>query len=42
MNGEIEGSNYYTESRDRVTWRFSGRRFRDRDVELMVSSQLDW
>ncbi len=42
MPGEIVGSNADTESRDRVTWRFSGRRFRDRDVELMVSSQLDW
>ncbi len=42
MPGEIVGSNADTASRDRVTWRFGGRRFRDRNVELMVSSRLDW
>ena len=38
MPGEIVGSNADSVARDRVTWTFSGRRFRDRDVELMVSS----
>ena len=42
MPGEIVGSNADTTSRDRATWKFSGRRFRDRDVELMVSSRLDY
>jgi len=39
MPGEIVGSNADTTLLDRATWKFSGRRFRDRDVELMVSSR---
>ncbi len=42
MPGEIVGSNSDSTSRDRATWKFSGRRFRDRDVELMVSSRLEY
>ena len=42
MPGEIVGSNSDSTSRDRATWTFSGRRFRDRDVELMVSSRLEY
>jgi hypothetical protein len=41
MPGEIVGSNADTVFLDRATWKFSGRRFRDRDVELMVSSRSD-
>ncbi len=40
MPGEIVGSNASDASVDRATWKFSGRRFRDRDVELMVTSRL--
>ncbi len=41
MPGEIVGSNASDASVDRATWKFSGRRFRDRDLELLVSSRLD-
>ncbi len=41
MPGGIVGSNADVTGTDRVTWKFSGRRFRDRNVELMVSSKLD-
>jgi len=42
MPGEIVGSNTDDASSDRATWKFSGRRFRDRDVELMVTSRADF
>jgi hypothetical protein len=42
LPGRIVGSNADTTDGDRATWKFSGRRFRDRDVELMVSSRLDY
>ena len=42
MPGVIVGSNADETSADRVTWNFSGRRFRDRDVELMVTSRADF
>ena len=42
MPGEIVGSNADDTSLDRATWKFSGRRFRDRRVELMVTSRTDF
>jgi len=42
MPGAIVGSNADVISQDRATWKFSGRRFRDRDVELMVTSRADF
>ena len=41
MPGRIVGSNADGAAGDRATWKFSGRRFRDRDLELLVSSRLD-
>ncbi|MCH8165554.1 MAG: hypothetical protein IH889_08090 [Planctomycetes bacterium] len=40
MPGEIVGSNADSTFANRAIWKFSGERFRDRDVELMVSSRL--
>ena len=40
MPGELVGSNADDAARGRATWKFSGERFRDRDVELMASSRL--
>jgi hypothetical protein len=40
MPGEIVGSNADAVAGDRATWRFGGERFRDRSMELMVSSRL--
>ncbi len=42
MPGEIVASNADEASSRRVTWKFSGRRFRDRRVELMVTSRADF
>ncbi len=42
MPGAIVGSNADETSPDRATWKFSGRRFRDRRVELMVTSRSDF
>ncbi len=42
MPGTIVGSNADDASSDRATWKFSGRRFRDRRVELMVTSRADF
>ncbi len=42
MPGEIVGSNADDASTDRATWKFSGRRFRDRRVELMVTSRSNY
>ncbi len=40
MPGEIVGSNADSSAGDRATWKFSGKRFRDQDLELMVSSRV--
>ena len=42
MPGEIVGCNTDDASSDRATWKFSGRRFRDRRVELMVTSRASY
>ncbi len=42
MPGVIVGSNTDDASSDRATWKFSGRRFRDRRVELMVTSRASY
>lgn len=42
MPGEIVGSNAAAASHDHATWKFSGQRFRDRDVELMVTSRAEF
>ena len=41
MPGEIVGTNADSISHREAKWTFSGERFRDRDLELMVSSRLD-
>ena len=38
--GTIAGSNADESDFDQATWKFGGERFRDRDVELMVSSVI--
>ncbi|MHC4415374.1 MAG: hypothetical protein ACYS0G_08835 [Planctomycetota bacterium] len=40
LPGRIQGSNADETAGDRATWKFSGHRFRDRDLELMASSRL--
>ncbi|MHC4416900.1 MAG: hypothetical protein ACYS0G_16660 [Planctomycetota bacterium] len=42
LPGRITGSNADSTAGNRATWRFSGQRFRDRDLELMASSRLDY
>jgi hypothetical protein len=42
LPGRIVGSNADSTEGDRATWKFSGQRFRDRDLELMASSRLDY
>ncbi|MHC4590797.1 MAG: hypothetical protein ACYTAQ_16105, partial [Planctomycetota bacterium] len=42
LPGTITGSNADATEGDTATWKFSGQRFRDRDVELIVSSRLDY
>jgi hypothetical protein len=42
LPGTIVGSNADATEGDRATWKFSGQRFRDRDLELMASSRLDY
>ena len=41
MPGEIVGANADSISHREAKWTFSGERFRDRDLELMVSSRVD-
>ena len=40
LPGTITGSNADATEGNRATWKFSGQRFRDRDVELMASSRI--
>lgn len=40
LPGEIVGSNADATDPDRATWKFSGRRLRDADLELMATSRL--
>lgn len=40
MPGEIVGTNADTVAGSACTWSFGGERFRDRAVELLVSSRL--
>jgi hypothetical protein len=42
LPGTIVGSNADSAGGDRATWKFSGQRFRDRDLELMATSRLDY
>ncbi len=42
LPGTIVASNADTAEGNRATWKFSGQRFRDRDLELMASSRLDY
>jgi hypothetical protein len=42
LPGTIVGSNADSTEGNRATWKFSGQRFRDRDVELMATSRLDY
>ena len=42
LPGTIVGSNADSTEGDRATWKFSGQRFRDRDLELMATSRLDY
>ena len=42
LPGTITGSNADATERNRATWKFSGQRFRDRDLELMASSRLGY
>jgi hypothetical protein len=42
LPGAVVGSNAESTEGNRATWKFSGQRFRDRDLELMASSRLDY
>ncbi|MHC4304946.1 MAG: hypothetical protein ACYS15_12220 [Planctomycetota bacterium] len=42
LPGTITGSNADSTEGNRATWKFSGQRFRDRDLELMASSRLNY
>jgi hypothetical protein len=42
LPGTIVGSNGDSTEGNRATWKFSGQRFRDRDLELMATSRLDY
>jgi hypothetical protein len=42
LPGTIVGSNADSTEGNRATWKFSGQRFRDRDLELMATSRLDY